>query len=211
VTVDDERERYKAEGLDESQLTDDPMPMFDRWFADARASGLYQPEAMVVATVDDLGRPAARMVLLRGHDQRGFCFFTSFESAKAHDLDRQPRVALLFTWNEIWRQVRVVGLAARLGDEESDAYWTGRPRGSQIAATVSRQSAVVADRATLDARFRQFESALGDGAVDRPPTWGGYRVTPQEVEFWQGRENRFHDRLRYRRESGAWVTERLEP
>ncbi len=207
------RREYAVGGLDESDLTADPVEMFRRWIHDATAAGLHEPNAMVVATVSPAGVPSSRMVLLKGHDEGGFVFFTNYESRKADELDANPACALLFPWHALERQVRVEGRAARLGDEESSAYFGTRPRGSRIGAWASPQSQVVASRADLDQRYAAAEARFGDGEVPRPPYWGGYRVAPDVVEFWQGRRGRMHDRLRYRRDAAGagWVTERLAP
>jgi pyridoxamine 5'-phosphate oxidase len=202
-------------GLVESDLTADPLEMFRRWMHDATVAGLHEPNAMVVATVSPQGVPSARMVLLKGMDARGFVFFTNFESRKAGELDANPACALLFPWHALERQVRIEGRAARLDEDESAAYFGTRPRGSQVGAWASPQSQVVGSRAELDERYAEAETRFRDGEVPRPPYWGGYRVAPEVVEFWQGRRGRMHDRLRYRRAGtetdSGWITERLAP
>ncbi len=206
------RREYAVGGLDESDLTPDPLAMFRRWLHDATAAGLHEPNAMVLATVSSGGAPSSRMVLLKGLDERGFAFFTNYESRKAHDLDANPACALLFPWHGLERQVRVEGTATRLGPEENAVYFGSRPRGSQIGAWASPQSEVVASRAALDERYDAAAARFGDdGDVPLPPHWGGYRVAPEVVELWQGRRGRMHDRIRYRRDGDGWVTERLAP
>ena len=207
------RREYGDRGLDVPDLEDDPVDMVRRWLHDTIVAGLHEPNAMVVATVSAQGLPSARMVLLKGLDARGFVFFTNYTSRKAEDIDANPAVSLLFPWHDLQRQVRVEGTASRVSTEESEAYFAGRPRESQLGAWASPQSRVVSSRSALDERYggvlAQF--AYVD-AVPLPPFWGGIRVAPEAVEFWQGRKGRMHDRLRYRRDgSGAWAVERLAP
>lgn len=201
-----------ARGLTLDDVADDPVEQFGRWYADAEEAGLHQPHAMVVATVGADGRPSARFVLLRGHGPDGFRFFTDRSSVKGTDLLGDPRVALLFPWHELSRQVRIEGRAAPVGTVEADEYWATRPRGSQLAARASDQSAPVADRAELDRRYAAAEAEYEGTDVPRPERWGGFRVEPDHFEFWQGRENRFHDRIVYRpRGDGTWELGRLQP
>jgi pyridoxamine 5'-phosphate oxidase len=197
--------------LDVADVDPDPLVQFASWLAVAREGGVGEPDAMVLATVDDDGWPASRAVLLRAYDQRGFVFFTNYTSAKATELDASGRAALTFHWYEPHRQVRVVGPAARVLAGESDAYFAGRPRGSQLAAWASDQSAVVGSRAELDARYAEVERRYEGADVPRPPHWGGYRVQPLVVELWQAGVNRMHDRLRYTRDGAGWRLERLAP
>ena len=205
------REAYEMAGLEEADLADDPVAQFQQWFAEVEAAGYWEPNAMVLSTVAADGSPSARNVLLKRVDERGFVLFTNYTSDKASELEDTHRAALTFSWTELRRQVRVVGDAQRLTDEESDRYWTTRPRGSQLGAWSSDQSAVVADRATLERAFAEQQERWADREVERPDHWGGYRVRPDTVEFWQGRPDRLHDRLRYRRGHDGWVVERRAP
>ena len=208
----DLRREYAFGGLDESDLTPEPIAMFRRWLHDATAAGLHEPNAMVVATVSADGLPSARMVLLKGLGERGFVFYTNYGSRKGAELEQNSACALLFPWHPLERQVRVEGRATRLTDEENAAYFATRPRGSQVGAWASPQSEVVGSRAELDDRYDEVADRFGEGDIPLPPYWGGFVVTPEVVEFWQGRRGRMHDRLRYRRGPGdAWVTERLAP
>jgi pyridoxamine 5'-phosphate oxidase len=205
------RREYMVGGLGESDLLDEPVAMFRRWMRDAVTAGIHEPNAMVVCTVSPDGRPAARLVLLKGFDERGFVFFTNYDSRKGAELDANPACALLFPWHDVERQVRVEGTAARLSAAENEAYFATRPRAAQIGAWASPQSQVVTDRAELDKEYEEHAVRFGEGNVPIPPFWGGYRVAPDTVEFWQGRRNRMHDRLRYRRTAAGWTTERLAP
>ena len=210
------REQYSEAGLSEDDVADDPIVQFRRWFDEWLVIKPYDVNAVILATTDADGWPSARAVLLKGLDERGFVFHTNRLSAKGLDLDRSHRAALCFLWHPLERQVRVTGTAEHLPDDESDSYFASRPRGAQIAASASPQSRVIADRAELERLTAAAEARCGaEAAVPRPPHWGGYLVRPLEVEFWQGRRSRMHDRLRYRRSdcaSGAkWVIERLAP
>jgi pyridoxamine 5'-phosphate oxidase len=206
------RREYEGRGLDAADVDPDPIEQFDRWFAEVRAAGYFEPNAMVLSTVDAHGAPAARTVLLKGVDARGFVFHTNYESAKARELEATGRAALTFSWSEVRRQVRVVGPASRIDEVESDAYFAARPRGSQIGAWASDQSEIIESRAVLDDRYAEIERRFDGREIPRPPDWGGYRVRPDLVELWQGRENRLHDRLRYTRDAtGAWHIVRLAP
>jgi pyridoxamine 5'-phosphate oxidase len=210
----DLRREYAVGGLHERDLDPDPVVMFRRWLHDATAAGLHEPNAMVVSTVSAGGQPSSRMVLLKGLDERGFVFFTNYGSRKAVELDAEPSCALLFPWHDLERQVRVEGRAARLTERESAAYFSTRPRASQIGAWASPQSQVVGSRAELDDAYAVTADRFGDADIPVPAHWGGYCVAPEVVELWQGRRGRMHDRLRYRRDpgpGGGWVVERLAP
>lgn len=195
----------------ESDVAADPLDQFRRWFADAESAGVRAPHAMALATATADGAPSVRMVLLKGADADGFAFFTGYGSRKGGELDANPQAALLFYWDPLGRQVRVEGSVERVSAAESDAYFATRPRGAQIAAAASRQGRVLGDRAELDAAVTELEGEHADGEVPRPEHWGGYRLRPETYEFWQHRESRLHDRLRYRRDDGRWRVERLSP
>ncbi|HEX6151513.1 pyridoxamine 5'-phosphate oxidase [Nocardioides sp.] len=205
------RREYGDRGLTESALAADPIAMFDRWFAEAHAAGLYEPNAMVVSTVSDDGHPSSRMVLLKGVSTAGFVFFTNLGSRKGRELAADPRCALLFPWHPLERQVRVDGRASLLPREDVAAYFATRPRGAQLGAHASHQSRPVADRAELEAAYDAAAARFADGDVPVPDEWGGYRVRPEVVEFWQGRPGRMHDRLVYSRVGDAWAVQRLSP
>ncbi len=210
VGIADLRHEYETHGLDEADLAPNPLDQWRRWYDDAVAAGCTEPNAMTLATVDAGGRPNARMVLVRGVDERGLWFFTNTASAKATELASQPAAALVFGWLELHRQVRVRGPVETMTRAEVEAYFASRPRLSQLASWASRQSAVLADRATLLAELADVEARF-PGEVPAPEWVGSYRVVAAEVEFWQGRSGRLHDRLRYRRDGAAWVVERLYP
>lgn len=202
---------YKRAALSERDAASDPFELFTRWFDEAVAAAIPEPNAMALATVDAAGRPAARIVLMKGIDARGVVFHTNYDSRKGRDLAGNPRAALLFFWVGLERQVRIDGTAERVSAEDSDAYFAARPRGSQISAWASPQSAPVADRAWLEARFAECEARFASGAVPRPPNWGGVRVVPDRFEFWQGRLSRLHDRLVWSRQGDRWTIGRLAP
>lgn len=190
----------------------DPLALFRKWYAQACRSAIDKPHAMVLSTTGAGGHPSSRMVLMNGFDERGFVFHTNRESRKAREIAHMPWVALLFWWDLIGYQVRVEGPAEKTSAEESDAYFSGRPRGSQLSAWVSEQSTVVPGREVLERRMEAFAAKYAGGDVPRPPHWGGYRVIPQVMEFWQARDNRLHDRVRFRRgRDGTWSSECLAP
>lgn len=208
------RNEYAADqGLSEADLAPDWHTQFDRWFADAVAFPLPEPNAMVVATADAAGRPSGRTVLLKGYDPEGFVFYTNYDSRKGAEATANPWASLVFPWFPMQRQVVVTGQVARVDRAETEAYFASRPRGSQLGAWASTQSRVIADRAALDDAYAAVvERFAGVEPIPAPPHWGGLRVRPETVEFWQGRASRLHDRLRFRRtEGGGWVTERLAP
>ncbi len=208
----DRRESYEAEGLDPVDVSEDPIEQFERWYRDAEAADLWEPNAAVVSAVDQQGWPTSRYVLVKQFDSDGFVFYTNYQSSKAAALESSRRAALTFGWLPLRRQVRIQGLVSRVSPEESDAYFARRPRGSQLGAWASPQSEEIADRAELDRRYLAIEAGVGDGLIERPEHWGGYRVSPVVVEFWQGRPNRFHDRLRYTLgDDDAWTITRLAP
>jgi pyridoxamine 5'-phosphate oxidase len=204
------RREYAHEALDEGAVAVLPLGQFDRWFKEARAADLPEPSAMTLATCDAHGRPSARIVLVKHYDERGFVFFTNYDSHKGQDLAANNRAALLFFWPELERQVRIQGRVEKVSAADSDESYRGRPAASRIAAWASPQSQVVPGRTVLEARVSAFEAEHGKNPP-RPTYWGGYRVVPQVLEFWQGRRSRLHDRIQYRLKSGAWVIERLAP
>ena len=209
----DLRKDYSLAGLLEKDLAKDPFRQFDKWFQEAEAAKLIEPNAMTLATTGADGRPSARTVLLKGIDGRGFVFFTNYESRKGRELTNIPRATLLFPWLALERQVIVEGAVSRVTREESEAYFHSRPRASQLGAWVSAQSSLITGRAVLEDSLKALEQKYAGKEIPLPPFWGGFRVNPETVEFWQGRRSRLHDRLRYRRDpkSGEWSVERLAP
>ncbi|WKD34097.1 pyridoxamine 5'-phosphate oxidase [Streptomyces xanthophaeus] len=206
------RKQYRSEIVDEGSLAGNPMDQFALWFQQAADSHLFEPNAMVVSTATPDGRPSSRTVLMKQFDGRGFVFFTNYASRKGRELAENPHVALLFPWHPIARQVIVTGTAARIGRDETAAYFRSRPHGSQLGAWASEQSSVIGSRAELDRRYAELEARYPEGEqVPVPPEWGGLRVVPEAVEFWQGHENRLHDRLRYVLDGDEWRVERLCP
>ncbi|MEV7561294.1 pyridoxamine 5'-phosphate oxidase [Streptomyces sp. NPDC089795] len=206
------RKQYRSEIVDEGSLAENPMDQFALWFQQAADSHLFEPNAMVVSTATPDGRPSSRTVLMKQFDGRGFVFFTNYASRKGRELAENPHVALLFPWHPIARQVIVTGTAARIGRDETAAYFRSRPHGSQLGAWASEQSSVIDSRAELDRRYAELEARYPEGEqVPVPPEWGGLRVVPEAVEFWQGHENRLHDRLRYVLDGDTWRMERLCP
>lgn len=197
--------------LTEDRIDPDPFLQFAEWYREALSAGLKEPTAMTLATASADGEPSARMVLLKGFDDRGFLFFTNYESRKGRDLTENPRAALVFYWAELERQVRISGDVERTSAEESDDYFESRGFGSRISAATSRQSSVISSRAELERAWQELRARCADGRVPRPAEWGGFRLRPAWIEFWQSRPDRLHDRLRYRAANGSWSLERLAP
>lgn len=204
------RAEYELGGLDEADLTPDPLTLFGTWFAAARTAGVGEPNALVLATAGAAG-PSSRTVLLKGIEDGAFVFYTNYGSRKAAELDADPRCSLLFGWYGLQRQVRVEGSAERTTRTVTEEYFASRPRDSQLGAWASAQSEEVPDRAALEASYDEVTARFADGPVPPPPHWGGYRITPRSIEFWQGRRGRMHDRLVYRRAGDGWSTHRLAP
>lgn len=211
MTLADLRREYTLASLDLADVASDPLQQFARWFDDAQRAEIVEPNAMTLATCASDGAPSARIVLLKEVGPGGFVFFTDYRSRKGRDLADNPRAALCFFWKEIERQVRIDGTTSRVSPEESAAYFRSRPAGSRVGAWASVQSAVIPDRAWLEGEVARVAERYREGEVPLPPHWGGYRVRPVEMEFWQGRESRLHDRIRYRLDGDAWVRERLSP
>jgi pyridoxamine 5'-phosphate oxidase len=212
TTLADLRREYASRALSEDAAHADPMQQFSAWFEEAVQSQLIDVNAMTLATASPSGEPAARIVLLKGADETGFVFYTNYQSAKGRDLNANPRACLLLFWAELERQVRITGSVTKVTAEESDRYFHSRPFESQVGAAISEQSRPVTDRAELEQRYAAFAEKYHGSIVPRPDHWGGYRVTPEKIEFWQGRKSRVHDRLLYTRQSdGSWSRSRLEP
>jgi pyridoxamine 5'-phosphate oxidase len=205
------RRDYASRALTDADALDDPIQQFSLWFGEALKSELVDVNAMTLATASPNGVPAARIVLLKGFDEKGFVFFTNYGSAKARDLTSNPRACLLMFWAELERQVRITGGVIKTSADESETYFQSRPFESQIGAWASAQSTTVADRGALETRYAELAAKYAGGPVPLPPFWGGYRVAPETIEFWQGRKSRLHDRLLYVRRDGAWQRSRLAP
>jgi pyridoxamine 5'-phosphate oxidase len=211
MSIADLRREYARARLDEAHVSGDPLVEFHQWFTQAREAEVPEPNAMSLATATPDGAPSVRTVLLKGYDERGFVFFTDYRSRKAIELEQNPRAALAFYWVELERQVRVSGAVERTSLEDSRSYFQTRPRGSQLGAWASYQSRVISSRRQLESDLQSVIDRFAGDEVPLPPHWGGYRLKPEEFEFWQGRENRLHDRIRYLREGSGWRVERLSP
>jgi pyridoxamine 5'-phosphate oxidase len=211
VPLADLRKDYSLAGLAEKDLARDPFRQFEKWFQEAEAAKVTEPNAMTLATSTREGRPSARTVLLKNIDGRGFVFFSNYESRKGRELHENPHATIVFPWLALERQVIAEGTIAKVPREVSEAYFHSRPRASQLAAWVSQQSAIISGRSVLEDSMKMLEEKYAGREVPLPPHWGGWRLSPETVEFWQGRRNRLHDRLRYRREKDGWLIERLAP
>ena len=211
MDIADIRREFQYAGLSRDDLNENPIEQFEKWFVDARDANLDNPNALSLATVNEDGSPSLRTVLLKVFDEKGFVFFTNYGSRKAYDLDRNPKSAMLFHWLELDRQVKIQGDVSRISTAESLAYFTSRPRGSQIGAWTSQQSSPIGSRSLLVQAFESMKKKFAEGEIPLPDFWGGYRLEPSVIEFWQGRENRLHDRFEFRRQGGAWDIQRLQP
>jgi len=211
MDIADLRREYIYAGPSRDDLDPDPVVQFERWFREATAADLYTPNALSLATVGEDGMPSLRTVLLKAFDHKGFVFYTNYGSRKAREIEANPKAAMLFHWLELDRQVKIQGHVSRVSTAESLRYFTSRPRGSQIGAWCSQQSSPVGSRTLLEQAFNSMRRKFGEGAIPLPDFWGGYRVEPVRIEFWQGRENRLHDRFEYQRDGDDWVIQRLAP
>lgn len=211
MDLSDFRKEYAAHGIDRHELLEAPLAQFKAWFDQAKAAGVVEPNAMVLSTLGLDGFPSSRTVLLKAADERGFSFFTNYESKKGEEIAANPRVTLLFPWFSLERQIHITGSLVKTSDDESVAYFARRPYGSQLGALASDQSDVIADRKVLEARLAELKSKHPEGQVPKPPHWGGYRLIPHHFEFWQGRTNRLHDRFVYTLKGDKWEIVRLSP
>jgi pyridoxamine 5'-phosphate oxidase len=211
ISIADLRLNYTQQQLSEADVAPDPIQQFQHWFDQAVTAQLPEPNAMTLATATAAGVPSARIVLLKGVDERGFVFYTNYESRKGRELSENPQAALVFLWQALERQVRIEGRVEQVSDEEADAYFHSRPLESRLGAWASNQSQVIPNREVLEQRFQELQEKYQNQEVPRPPYWGGYRVIPHWLEFWQGRPSRLHDRLCYRLEGNQWIIERLAP
>ncbi len=211
MDLSDFRKEYAAHGIDRHELHAEPLAQFKAWFDQAKTAGVVEPNAMVLSTLGLDGFPSSRTVLLKAADERGFSFFTNYDSKKGEEIAANPRVTLLFPWFSLERQIHITGSLIKTSDEESVAYFARRPYGSQLGALASDQSDVIADRKVLEARLADLKAKYPEGQVPKPPHWGGYRLVPTSFEFWQGRTNRLHDRFHYSLNKGVWDIVRLSP
>lgn len=211
MNIRDIRQEYTLGGMDDSYLGANPIDLFDRWFREAVNAGINEPSAMALSTLGTDGYPQSRIVLLKGYGEEGFSFFTNYESQKGNALAQYPKASLLFFWPELQRQIRITGKVEKTSVEESEEYFRSRPRGSRLGAWTSEQSQEIPSRKTLEERYEVFDRKFPEEDIPKPPHWGGYRLTPLTFEFWQGRENRLHDRISFRKENGKWRTARLAP
>ncbi len=209
--IADLRKEYTLNGLDQTDVLSNPFAQFQQWFDIALTAGVHEPNAMHLSTIGTNGRPEGRIVLVKGIDASGFSFYTNYNSEKGTSLIKQPVAALTFFWPELERQVRIEGQVEKVTEAESDTYFNSRPRGSQLGAWVSNQSEVISGRDVLEARQQALEAQFADQPIPRPPNWGGFRLIPDQIEFWQGRPSRLHDRIRYRLDAGTWLIERVSP
>lgn len=210
-SIADIRKDYRQHSLDEADIAADPFAQFERWWNEALASEIDEVNAMTLATASKEGIPSARIVLLKGYDERGFVFFSNYESTKGKELQQNPHAALVFFWKELERQVRIEGRVEKVSEAESDEYFHSRPEGSRIGAWSSPQSAIIANRKIIETNVTQYTKRFENQDIPRPAHWGGYRVMPASFEFWQGRSSRLHDRFRYTPVNGNWKAERLAP
>lgn len=211
ASIADLRKEYTLNGLDQTDVLPDPYAQFQQWFNAALAAGVHEPNAMHLATISPEGRPEGRIVLIKGIDAPGFSFYTNYQSRKAASIAINPVASLTFFWPELERQVRIEGTVKKVSEAESDTYFNSRPRGSQLGAWVSHQSEVIAGRDVLEAEQNRLEAQFDGQPIPRPPHWGGFRLFPDQIEFWQGRPSRLHDRIRYRLVAGKWLIERVSP